>query len=434
MARRAVVYDINRLVTRIFNRTPNGIDRVDFAFADYFLSPEFDGRSGVMMTALGPRVLSRQAARRAIDIVRKHWGEDETPGEDGVFQALLAAICDRPAPMTRISRPRRGQTGDILRWLREHGSSVGQRATDFLPPDGLYVNCSQFPLDFDRYFQWMDPRSELDSVFFIHDLLPLETPEYFPPSERPRHARKIATLARRASAAIVSTEVVKQSLLRQLATHGRTHLPILVAPLPVDPAFSKDGAKAAAIEGHPYFVMCATIEPRKNHLLILHVWRDLVAELGQAAPKLVLIGRRGWENEHIIDLLERCPGLQHHVLEVAGLPTPSVKQLLMGARALLMPSFAEGYGLPVVEALSCGVPVLASSIPVFEEICGDKHLRLDPTDGPGWRAAVMGLASDNSAQRIKAIRDIADYRAPDWPSFFRSIEEFLDELPARGRL
>ena len=434
MARRAIAYDINRLITRVFNRTPNGIDRVDFAFADYFLDPERRERSGVMMTALGPRVLSPKAARRAIDIVRKHWGEDETPAEDSVFQALLAAICDRPAPMERISRPRRGQTGDILRWLRAYGGSVGDRATDFLPSDGLYVNCSQFPLDVDRYFRWMDPRSELDCVFFIHDLLPLETPEYFPPSERPRHARKMATLARRGSAAIVSSHVVKQSLIRQIATLGRTNLPILVAPLPVDPAFSTGQAEPVAIEGHPYFVMCGTIEPRKNHLLILHVWRDLVASLGQDAPKLVLIGRRGWENEHIIDLLERCPGLRHHVLEVAGLPTPSVKQLLMGARALLMPSFAEGYGLPVVEALSSGVPVIASSIPVFEEIGGDRLLRLDPTDGPGWRAAIMGFAADDSTQRIRALRDLTDYRAPDWPSFFASIEEFLGELPARNHL
>jgi glycosyltransferase involved in cell wall biosynthesis len=108
--------------------------------------------------------------------------------------------------------------------------------------------------------------------------------------------------------------------------------------------------------------MCGTLEPRKNHLTILNVWRELLARLGQAAPRLILVGERGWENENILDLLERCRPLRGHVLEVAGLTTPAFKRLLKGARALLMPSFAEGYGLPVAEALAVGTPVLASDM------------------------------------------------------------------------
>ena len=91
--------------------------------------------------------------------------------------------------------------------------------------------------------------------------------------------------------------------------------------------------------------MClGTIEPRKNHLLLLHLWRELAEALGDAAPKLLLIGRRGWENENILDLLERCPALQGKVMEYAGLPDAAVAGLLPGARALLFPPFAGGFG------------------------------------------------------------------------------------------
>ena len=86
-------------------------------------------------------------------------------------------------------------------------------------------------------------------------------------------------------------------------------MPVAVA-LPfttADPTFASGRGRELPVGRHPYFIMCGTLEPRENHLLILHVWRDLITQFGRAAPKLLLIGERGWENEHIIDLLDRCP-------------------------------------------------------------------------------------------------------------------------------
>jgi glycosyltransferase involved in cell wall biosynthesis len=160
----------------------------------------------------------------------------------------------------------------------------------------------------------------------------------------------------------------------------------------------------------------------------LHIWRDVVTKLGRSAPKLVVIGERGWENEHVIDLLERCPGLQGYVIEASGLPTPSVKRLLLGARALLMPSFAEGYGLPVVEALATGVPVIASDIPVFHEIGGGRLLTIDPTDGPKWRDAICAFAADDCPARRELLARKANHAPPAWPTFFAAIEDFILDL------
>ena len=154
--------------------------------------------------------------------------------------------------------------------------------------------------------------------------------------------------------------------------------------------------------------------------------------MADRAPRLVLVGERGWENEHIIDLLDRSPRLQKHVVEVSGLPTPSLKRLMGGARALLMPSFGEGYGLPVVEALALGVPVIASDIPVFHEVGGGRIMMIDPTDGPRWREAIRGFSDDASGVRRDALIKLKGYRSPTWPSIWRRSKRFLS-ISAGGR-
>ena len=431
MSRRPLLYDITRLVTRIFNRTPNGIDRIDFALANHFINADQSDRSGLMITPLGPRVLKPGAARDAIDNIRKHWGEDEAPESDDYFGRIVAAIDGEPTAIERITKGRRGQYFEALAWMGRHGVPLRSAPWEFLADGGIHLNVSQFPLELDGFFRWAERRPGIDNVFFLHDILPLETPEYFKPAESSRHLRRLRTVARRGRAAIVSTAIVRESLQRRLVEFGRRDMPILVAPPPPDPIFSGQPPNETAIGQHPYFVICGTIEPRKNHALLLHIWRDVVARLGRLAPKLVVIGIRGWENEHVIDLLERCPGLRGHVIEASGLPTPSVKRLLLGARALLMPSFAEGYGLPVVEALAAGVPVIASDIPVFHEIGGGCVLTIDPTDGPKWREAICAFAAPESPQREELRARSANYAIPEWPSFFATIEDFISDLKKR---
>ena len=423
-----LVYDITRLMTRIFNRTPNGIDRIDFALANHFIDPERSDRSAVMLTALGPRVLTFRAAREAIDNIRRHWGEETELQADRHFFDVAGAIDGAPTASRHVSKGRKGQYAEALSWIARHGFRLGRAPSDYLSKGGVYFNASQFPLQFERFFRWPRQRPDIHEVFFIHDVLPLETPEYFRPAEPSRHIRRLRTIALHGRGAIVSTNVVRLAVQRHLAQLGRRDMPILVAPPPADPIFSAARPIMAAVARHPYFVVCGTIEPRKNHLLLLLVWRELVARLGALAPKLVVIGARGWENEHVIDLLERCPGLHGHVIEASGLATPSVKRLLLGARALLMPSFAEGYGLPVVEALAAGVPVIASDIPVFKEIGGGRLLSIDPTDGVKWREAIFDFVSDDSPNRRELLARSADLTSKAWSSFFAAIEDFAFSL------
>ena len=424
----ATTYDITRLVTRVLNVTPNGIDRIDFALARHFLSrPD---AAGMMATGLGPRVLSGDKARAAVEAIGAHWGEEAEPEDDPGYLRVRAELlgaeplpADRATP--RISHGRSGRVLGALHSLAAYGMAIGGSPRTALAEGGRYINVSQFPLWVPAYFRWLEDRRDVRAVFFIHDVLPIEMPEYFREAEYERFRKRLANLARFGTAALVTTNVVREGLEAQLRSIGRTDFPICVAPIPVAPIFATGAAPDPALRGLPYFVICSTIEPRKNHLLLLHIWRELVRRDGPGAPKLVIVGGRGWKFEAVAALLDRSPALRGHVLEVSGLTTPSLKRLLDGARALLMPSFAEGYGLPVVEALTAGVPVIASDIPVFREISANRATLISPLDGERWLETIRELA------RTDVIPGRAEIPGPGpgtWEDYFARIDAFGNAL------
>ena len=126
-------------------------------------------------------------------------------------------------------------------------------------------------------------------------------------------------------------------------------------------------------------------------------WRS--APAGAPPPKLLVIGRRGWENENVVDLLERCEILRGPVQELGSPPDRQVAALLAGARAVLYPSFVEGYGLPVAESLGLGVPVICSDVASLREVGGGVPEYLDPLDGPAWRRMIEAYAAPRSPAR-----------------------------------
>ncbi|MBV9394902.1 MAG: glycosyltransferase family 4 protein [Methylobacteriaceae bacterium] len=421
-------YDITRLVTRVLNVTPNGIDRIDFALARHFLGKP--DAAGMMATSLGPRVLSGEKARAAVEAIGAHWREEAEPEHEPAYLRVRAELLGREAPPAKratahVAQGRSGRVLGALHALGAYGMAVGRSPRSALAKGARYVNVSQFPLWVPSYFRWLEDRRDVKAVFFIHDVLPIEMPEYFREAEYERFRARLANLARFGTAALVTTTVVRAGLEEQLRALGRTDFPICVAPIPVAPIFSTAPRPDPALAHVPYFVVCSTIEPRKNHLLLLQVWRELVRRDGPGAPKLVIIGGRGWKFEAVATLLDRSPLLRGHVVEVSGLATPSLKRLLDGARALLMPSFAEGYGLPVVEALTAGVPVIASDIPVFQEIAGGRATLISPLDGEAWLETIRALGQTNATTGRAPVSAAGP---GSWDDYFAKIDAFVNAL------
>ncbi len=425
---REIVLDIWHLSLGFARETPAGVDRVDMSFAAHFLTADVPNRKALLLTPLGPRAVRVAGARRIFEGVQTHWRETERPKADSalvrVRDALAGLSPSRRSPLQGFHRKTyqafRAGTGAALLHCATWRQITG------IGTNAIYLNVSQYPLSAPSYFRWLRVRPDVKPVFMIHDLLPIEYPEYFHPESVKRHHRRLSVFAKIAAGAIVSTQEVADGLLTYIERLGRKTIPLLVQPLPVSPTFHQPREHDEGLAARPYFVICGTIEPRKNHLLLLNLWRELERSLGPATPKLVVVGARGWENENILDLLERCPGVRDHVIEAPGLSTPSLKRLIDNARAVLMPSFAEGYGLPVAEALTAGAPVLASDLPSLRAMNGAEITWLDPLDGLGWLAAIRRLA-EAPTHWMQATRERP---LPAFSSeiYFRRVEAFLSTI------
>ncbi len=362
--RRPVVYDLTHLVSRLSTQASSGIDRVDLAYGDYFTTGDRRMAAGAHYGPIGPHVLSLKRSRDIVEFAAG-WRDERADADFAPLAHWLAAAPRDPFDW-RGARAKRSVAGaGVSRSLTKIRFRLLNDRHLQIPNGAIYLNVAQHALEHAVFFRWLERRDDLRRVFVIHDLLSLDYPEYFSPSNLDVFRRRLATAFRYADAFVVSTQAVGERLRAELERQGAPDRPIHAQPF----ASPLQGAEAAepVSEGHPYFVMIGAIEPRKNHLLILHLWREMAAR-NLNAPRLVLVGARGWENEQIVDLLDRAPALRAHVVELSGLRDADLSRLLRGARALLAPSFGEGYGLPLVEALSLGAPVIASDIAVFREV------------------------------------------------------------------
>lgn len=427
MAHRPLVYDLTHLVTRLSAHAPSGIDRVDLMFGRYLIESDRMA-AGTHCTFGRPNILSPSQARSLVRRAAALWREHEDGADDPGLGQIVRWLNGEPqtAPALQPARP----SGGRLERLRRAAFTTRYRLTFQLgrapPRDALYLNVTQYLLEFPIFFRWLDRRPDVRSVFFLHDLLPLDYPEYFRPQSRGRFDRRIATIARHAAALLVASEAVAARAAEEMKRRTSRTIPIHVAPLPSSVAVATGHASKPVVADVPYFMMVGTIEPRKNHLLLLHVWRKMSRSPGRV-PRLLIVGSRGWENEQVLDLLDRSPNLTPHVLEVSGLPVSSLRDLIAGARALLLPSFDEGFGLPIVEALSLGTPVIASDIPVFREVSGGCATFLDPIDGPAWLAAIQVAAAGPPREAVPATRQGFD-RHHGRAEYFANVTAFLDSV------
>jgi glycosyltransferase involved in cell wall biosynthesis len=204
---------------------------------------------------------------------------------------------------------------------------------------------------------------------------------------------------------------------------------LTVAHLGTQRFIAPEAGQSCQSSDRPYFLCVGTIEPRKNHLLLFNLWRRL-AETREAheVPRLLLVGRRGWENENAVDMLERCDALRGHVEECGSLSDRALQQLMSGARALLMPSFAEGFGMPVAEALQSGLPVLCSDLPALREASGGLASYLDPLDGIGWMNAILDYSRPQSPLRTAQVARIKGWSGPSWAEHIEVALSVIDGL------
>lgn len=400
-----IILDLSRLLSRTLHAMPTGIDRVELVYARQLLALIPDQLRFAAVNPFGfYGRLPHDAVLSFLDETEARWANPAATGRHAL-KIDAARTLARLAPR-RVPKPAPG--------VRRY-----------------YVQASPHHLHQPERVRAKLRAEQARFICLVHDLIPIEFPEYARPNGAATHRRRVETMAECADGLIANSQATADSMARFLTGRPseRESLPIRVAHLGCDPLPEAGDMPFPA--DRPYFVVLSTIEPRKNHLLLLHVWRRMAETLGpERTPRLAIVGRRGWENENVLDMLERCEAIRGHVHELAGLSDRGVSALLRNASALLLPSFAEGFGMPVTEALMVGTPVICSDLPALREAGGNVPEFIDPLDGPGWTHAILDYAMAGSARRDRQIERLRDWTPPGWRAHIATVLDLVRELDA----
>lgn len=382
---RNILIDITRLLDRkLQGRLPTGIDRVSMEYLRHF---------GQRSTALV--------------YYRGRWIELSPQDSERMFEVLL------------------GEDHATARNLRWQVGKAAWRSFDqrFDQPRFLF-NTGHTGLETPQYAQSIR-NSALKPLFLVHDLIPLLYPEYCRPGAAENHRQRLNTMIGTGAGLIANSAHTLNQLGVYAEANGLRLPPTVTALLAPGPL---PAANAAPPITGRYFVVLGTIEPRKNHWMLLQIWRRLIEQHGAAAPRLVVIGQRGWECQEVVDMMERCEQLQDFVVEVPRCSDQDLANWFHHAQALLFPSFAEGYGMPVIEALMQGLPVIASELETFREFAGNVPEYIDPIDGLRWLEMIAAYSLTDCPAREQQLTRMQNFRIPTWEAHFEQVETLMTQL------
>jgi glycosyltransferase involved in cell wall biosynthesis len=245
------------------------------------------------------------------------------------------------------------------------------------------------PFDVLHFWDWMYPPQRAGvRATMIHDLVPLRFPEWTTGRTRRMHRAKYRHAARTCDVVLTNSRFTADEVVERLGVApGR----VRVAYPGVDARFSAEGGRADL--GRPYVLTLATLEPRKNLGTLLDAHARLDGTLA-----LAIAGGAGWGEQPLLD--------REGVMALGFVAEDEVPRLLRGAEAFVYPSRFEGFGMPIVEAMACGVPCVVSSHPSMDEACGDAAVRVDP-DRPEEIAAGIERARAERDQLVRRGREHA---------------------------
>lgn len=274
------------------------------------------------------------------------------------------------------------------------------------------------------------------TITTIHDLSHIHFPQFHPRERVAYMERNLPQTLRRAAHILTDSAFVRGELMEQFSIPPQR---ITAIPLGVDPHFrpqSFHGTRALlashGLQHGRYLLSVATFEPRKNLLGLLHAYQQLPAKLRRDFP-LVLIGAPGWHSSEIdraIDRLSRC-GEVRMLGYVSEYDLPTV---YAGAAAFVFVSFYEGFGLPILEAMGCGIPVLTSNRSSMPEVAGGAALLADPYDHQDIAQRLTELLDDEPLRMRYAAAGIARAAGFSWATCVeRTVEVYHHVYASSGR-
>ncbi|MCY7357173.1 MAG: glycosyltransferase family 4 protein [Rudanella sp.] len=264
----------------------------------------------------------------------------------------------------------------------------------------------------------------LRPVITIHDLIPLQRPDWF--------REGVQTVRQAIDSLTPDTHVVCVSEATRTDFLNHTNfIPEQVTTIPLaasrelfypvtDPDRIAEVQRRFGIMGGGYILSLATFEPRKNIDHLVRSFARLVQE--RTIPddfNLVLVGTKGWKIEQIMAEISRVDHLQSRIILTGFVPDEDLAPLYSGALAFVYPSLYEGFGLPPLEAMQCGLPVITSNQSSLPEVVGDAALLVPPTDSDALCQALLTLINSSSVRTELAQRALDRASLFSWERFIR---------------
>jgi glycosyltransferase involved in cell wall biosynthesis len=322
------------------------------------------------------------------------------------------------APAARVERapaavrPERGTRGHLARlvWaqtgLRLRLARLRPRVLLNIMPEGLL-------------------RPALPQVTIVHDVLPLQSPEEYP-RQQYYFRHYVPTVLRHSRAVIISSESSRRDVLNFYRLPPEK---LHVVPLGYDPRRFSPAAPTTA-NGEPYALLVGNVMPHKNLLRAVDAFAQAV---GDGPGRLVI---RGWGRPRHVDALRRridAAGVAPRVDWRPYADGDELVDLYRGARALLLPSLYEGFGLTALEAMACGTPVITSNRSALPEVVADAALLVDPEDVTSIATAVHRLLTDDTLAKTHAALGLARAKLFSWEKTARAVQSVLHQVMAGER-
>jgi len=299
-----------------------------------------------------------------------------------------------------------------------------------LPQDRLFPGVDLF-----HATDHLLPRlSQVKSVFTLHDLVFRFYPETHMPLNRWFLTLMMPRFLQAADAVIAVSECTKRDAIR---LYGVDESKIRVIYEGVNPRFrlATPEAISAVRQNHnlpEHFILSVgTIEPRKNLNTLLAAYRALRHR--GAEFKLVIVGKKGWLYQGFFRMLHEL-GLEDEVIFPGFVPDDDLPALYSAADLFVFPSLYEGFGLPLLEAMACGTPVVTSDVSSLPEIVGDAAITVDPHNAEELAEAILRILEDPVLRARLQNKGLARAKIFSWEDTAKRTLEIYEEVFADRRL
>jgi glycosyltransferase involved in cell wall biosynthesis len=287
--------------------------------------------------------------------------------------------------------------GALSRIFQEHSSAARETHADL-----VHYPCNVIGL-----------RERTPAVVTVHDLTFLEEPAWYRWERAAYNRWGVSNSVRRAKRVIAVSEATADALVNRLNV-DRNRIDVVYNGvderfMPAEDETKKEVRKKYELPTN-FFLFVGTLEPRKNLVRVINAWSRIAGEIEQ---DLVLAGREGWKAESIFEAA-RASAHSARIRFVGFVDHGDLPRLMGTADALVYPSLAEGFGIPVAEAMACGTPVITSNVSSLPEVAGDAGILVDPVDETAIADAMQRLAGDAAIRSDHSARGIERAQKFSW--------------------